>query len=431
MRRLFVFLTAIFALSVIPFDSDGQDLSGLKKQKQTTAREIKETTKKLRDNKRETQRQLNRLSTLRGDMNRQNEIITEARRQADSVQIAIDALVDSITHLEADLKKLQTGYASALRRLQTTNSPATVTRFIFASKNVEQMYRRARYIKQFSTWRRRKADEIRMAKSNLDARHRDLDTLRMERSGMLQRASLAGKRLKNQETETKQLVNSLKNEHSSLQAFLAEKEKQQRELNSRIDRLIRAEQERQAKAKKEQERLKREKEAKNKQTPKNPAKPTPEKSVERPTLQTPDPDRALTGDFENNRGKLLFPVASRYTIIRDFGRQKHPDLPNVFTDNNGIDIEVAKGTAARAVFGGTVSAIFRQPGFGTIVMLRHGKYLTIYAGLASCSVKNGQTVKGGQNLGTILTDPDNDNKTILHFELRNERQKLNPRQWVR
>ena len=127
----------------------------------------------------------------------------------------------------------------------------------------------------------------------------------------------------------------------------------------------------------------------------------------------------------------MFPVSGRYKIVRQFGRQPHPTQRHVMTDNSGIDIEVPTGSTARAVFDGTVSAIFRQDGFHTIIMLRHGKYLTVYAGLATSAVRQGQKVKAGQQLGTIYSDPDDDNRTILHFEVRDERQKLNPTAWVR
>ena len=90
-----------------------------------------------------------------------------------------------------------------------------------------------------------------------------------------------------------------------------------------------------------------------------------------------------------------------------------------------------KGTSARAVFAGKVSYIFKQDGFNSIVMVRHGRYITIYAGLATVAVKQGDSVKAGQTLGSIYSDPDDGNRTKLHFEIRNERQKLNPTQWVR
>ena len=124
-------------------------------------------------------------------------------------------------------------------------------------------------------------------------------------------------------------------------------------------------------------------------------------------------------------------MSGRYKIVRQFGRQPHPTQRHVVTDNSGIDIEVPTGTSARAVFDGTVSAIFRQDGFNTIVMLRHGKYLTVYAGLSACNVRQGQHIKAGHLLGSIHSDPADDNRTILHFEVRDERQKLNPILWVK
>lgn len=157
---------------------------------------------------------------------------------------------------------------------------------------------------------------------------------------------------------------------------------------------------------------------------------TPSKSIAR-DFATADADRALSGSFESNKGRLLFPVSGKYKIVRHFGRQRHADLPYVQTDNSGIDIEVPAGGTARAIFAGKVSAIFRQPGFNTIVMVRHGNYLTIYANLSDISVKTGDTVKANQTIGRVFSDPDDDNRSIMHFELRKEKAKLNPEQWVR
>lgn len=166
------------------------------------------------------------------------------------------------------------------------------------------------------------------------------------------------------------------------------------------------------------------------------AKPTPAPSEKKSGATSAgfnkaEDSRKLTGSFESNKGRLLFPVSGRYKIVRPFGRHQHPDLPHVTTDNGGIDIEVAPGGNARAVYEGTVSAIFRQPGFNTIVMVRHGNYLTIYANLSDIMVKNGDKLKQGQTIGRVYSDPDDDNRSILHFELRKEKEKLNPSVWVK
>ena len=154
-----------------------------------------------------------------------------------------------------------------------------------------------------------------------------------------------------------------------------------------------------------------------------------ERNSERYTMD--DEEYKLSGSFASNKGKLPYPVTGNCRIVRRFGRQKHPELKYVETDNPGIDIEASQGAQARAVFDGKVSAIFQQPGYNNIVMVRHGNYLTIYAGLANIYVKTGDTLKMGQAIGVVFTDKDDENRALLHFEIRKEREKLNPELWLK
>ncbi len=101
------------------------------------------------------------------------------------------------------------------------------------------------------------------------------------------------------------------------------------------------------------------------------------------------------------------------------------------TDNPGIDIVSPAGSKARSIFEGTVSGVFAQDGFNKVVMVRHGSYISIYANLASINVKVGDHVKANQDLGIISVDPQQGNRPVLHFELRRERTRLNPLQWVK
>lgn len=420
----------------------------LKKEQQDTKRQITETTKKLKTNTRETKRQLNRLETLRGDMKRQNEIIDRARISADSVNRAIGLLNDTIARMDSSLVAMRKAYGRALRRMQTSTSATTTLSFLLSSESFEQAYRRLRYLRQFSKWRQSKASQLKEAQTQLNERRERLAGLGREKSEALQHLDLAARKLRNQQSETEKLVASLRKEEGNLRTILKESEMRRKKLDNEIDRMIRIEQEKQERKRREAQ-AKREAEAKarreaeeqkrraagtatqpsgsGKKTETTPT-PPPQKT---PEVREAEADHTLTGSFESNRGRLLFPVAGRYTIVKGFGRQPHPELKHVETDNSGIDIEASRGTSARAIFEGTVSAIFKQPGFNTIVMIRHGEYISIYAGLGTLSVKNGQKVASGQTIGTIFSDPDNDNRAILHFEIRKERQKLNPTLWVK
>lgn len=140
---------------------------------------------------------------------------------------------------------------------------------------------------------------------------------------------------------------------------------------------------------------------------------------------------ASGGDFDAAKGKLPFPVSGSYTIVKRFGTQQHPTLPHVTINSSGIDLATSAGAPVRCVFDGEVSAVFRPDGYNNVVVIRHGRYMTVYANLGSISVSTGQKVKAGQTIGTVYSDPANDNRSILHFEIRNQRAKENPENWLR
>ncbi len=66
-----------------------------------------------------------------------------------------------------------------------------------------------------------------------------------------------------------------------------------------------------------------------------------------------------------------------------------------------------------------------------MVLLRHGEYLTVYAGLNNLRVRKGDKVKAGQLLGDVFSDPADGNRTKLHFEVRHEKTKLDPSKWLK
>lgn len=63
-------------------------------------------------------------------------------------------------------------------------------------------------------------------------------------------------------------------------------------------------------------------------------------------------------------------------------------------------------------------------------MLRHGDYVTVYANVESLSVKKGDKVKTGQSIGRVFVDKSDNDRSVLHFELRHEKEKENPELWL-
>ncbi len=420
-----------------------RDINSVRTEQRDTKREIAETSKKITANTRETSRQLARLNALSGEITNTTREIGKMQQRVDSLDSRIAATADSIAALQSRVEAMRQAYASALRSTQGSNGAMNTLAFIFSSETFSHAWQRVRYLQRFGQWRRNQTERISRAADSLELHRLGLDTLRRERSVAVARMSLSQRQLEAQRKETDQLVGKLRSEGSSLKALLKEKERKARALDSELDKLIAEEQRRREKEQREAER--REKEAQRKagnakstgkataeaKTPATSTAAKPTKSTAAAPTSVAAADRALTGSFESNKGRLLFPVAGRYRVVRGFGRQKHPELEHVETDNSGIDIEAVGGGKARAVFKGRISEIFKQPGYGTIIMVRHGNYLTIYANLSQIDVHKGQDVDAGQTLGTIYPDPDEDDRSILHFELRKERTKLNPMLWVK
>ena len=64
-------------------------------------------------------------------------------------------------------------------------------------------------------------------------------------------------------------------------------------------------------------------------------------------------------------------------------------------------------------------------------MVRHGRYLTIYVNLSEIYVAVDSKVKTGQAIGVVSADADGGSQSVLHFEVRREKVKLNPMDWLK
>jgi len=136
-------------------------------------------------------------------------------------------------------------------------------------------------------------------------------------------------------------------------------------------------------------------------------------------------DRRLSGNFESNRGRLPMPIVGSYKIVHHYGTNTVTDVKgHVTLDKKGIDIKGQPRAQVRCIFDGEVSAVFGYAGT-TVVIIRHGSYLSVYCDLASVSVRRGQKVSAHQPIGTVGANGE------MQFQLRKGNTKLNPSQWLR
>lgn len=91
--------------------------------------------------------------------------------------------------------------------------------------------------------------------------------------------------------------------------------------------------------------------------------------------------------------------------------------------HEGIDIAMNKGSTVQAIGDGTVTDVYEDDMYGTVVVIAHEASLEArYCGLSqNTTVQKGDTVKGGQVIGSLGEIPcEIVDESHLHFEIRKD-----------
>lgn len=421
----------------------------VRQERRNADRERQRTEARIRENVERTESELRRYEHLQAQVRiqRANELVLT--RRVDSISSRERQLADSVGRLTRKVERLDSVYRNSLRAIRRQRQAASPAAFVFSAESFSQAVRRMRYLRDLADWNARQGRRLRADRQQLQVSAERLDSARRRLAVSRDALGRARAALEEDMARSEQTVNTLRSHSRELNTVLQRLQARSEALEAELTRAIEAEEA----ARREQERLERERrereareaaerrareQAARQQSEQSAPEPEPEPAPE-PT-PAPVPDRAqqpapnltdLTAGFEAQKGRLQMPVTGNASIVSNFGRRTHTEFSRVEVQNNGIDIEAAAGAKARAVFDGTVTMVIVMDGFQNVVLVRHGEYLTVYAGLQDLDVRKGDTVRAGQPLGTIYTIPGDDHGTRLHFEVRHEKQKLDPRQWLR
>ena len=126
------------------------------------------------------------------------------------------------------------------------------------------------------------------------------------------------------------------------------------------------------------------------------------------------------------QGELPWPVSG--PVVAPFGRVPAGRFGTSVV-RNGIDLSATEGTPAMAVHEGTVAYAAPFTGFGTLVIVDHGRSaFTLYGHLSDTAVTAGTTVSRGTVLGSVGLAPSGG--AALYFEVRIDARPVDPLQWL-
>lgn len=427
MKRFLCALAGYLCLLLPLMAQSNKLIKELESKRGALQKQIAESESLLQTTTKNVGSQLKGLAALTGQIEERKRYILAINSDMDAIDRELVSLERQLNQLQKELKDKKTKYAASVNYLYRNHTIQDKLLFIFSAQTLEQTYRRLRYVREYASYQRMQGEEIQKKQKQINDKRAELTEARKAKENLLKERENEKTTLERQEKEQKALVDSLRKKQRSLQSEINKKRKEANQLNARIDRLIAEEI--------EKARKRAEEEARREAAARKKAEKTESPSAAKPKAEPLEAytmnkaDRELSGSFASNRGKLPVPVTGPYIITSHYGEYTVPGLRGVKLDNKGIDIQAKPGAQARAVFNGKVAAVFQLNGLFNI-LVRHGAYISVYCNLSTASVKADDTVKTGQTLGTIFSDGADGGRTVLHFQLRREKEKLNPEPWL-
>lgn len=396
-------------------------------------KQISETESILKDTKKDVGSQLNSLAVLTGQIEERERYILAINNDVEAIERELTSLQRQLNRLQKDLKDKKKKYEASVQYLYKNKSIEEKLMFIFSAKNLGQTYRRLRYVREYATYQRLQGEEILKKQEQIRKKKAEREQVKAAKENLLKEREGEKIKLEAQEKEKRTLVANLQKKQRGLQNEINKKRREANQLNARIDKLIAEEIERARKRAAEEARreaaARKKAESKEGKSAGTAGAGTTAKSKPLEAYSMSKADRELSGNFAANRGKLPMPISGPYIITSHYGQYAVEGLRNVKLDNKGIDIQGKTGAQARAIFNGKVAAVFQLNGLFN-VLIRHGNYISVYCNLSSASVKSGDMVKTKQPIGQVFSDGTDNGRTVLHFQLRREKEKLNPEPWL-
>ena len=384
---ILLFLCSIFTTGY------SQNISEQTRRREAAEKEIAYINRQLEANKVQRQRGLNDINFIRKKISNRQNIIKDIEAEINTADAGIKKIEQTVDSLTANLEQLKKNYAHLIYYSYKNRDRTMAVLYILASKNLEQGYRRWNYMKSYSAELKNSAVKIRESNSKLLAEKELLAQAKAKSLAMQNQKQKEIGQLTVDEKESQQLVKQLSQREAQFKKQLEAKRKEVEKLNKEIERIL--------------------------------AAATKEKKST--TYTNAAVDRALTGSFESNKGKLPWPVREG-VVVEHFGQHNHPVFKNVkLPFNNGVNISTNSHAEVLCIFDGVVKQILVMPGYNQCVLIQHGDYYTFYTKLEKITVKSGTNVKRGDIIGTLT---ETDGSSIIHFQLWKGTEKQNPELWI-
>ncbi|MBQ2189383.1 MAG: peptidoglycan DD-metalloendopeptidase family protein [Paludibacteraceae bacterium] len=386
----FKYIVVLCLLSFVLCPVYAESVKELQAKQKKLQQEIEQTNKMLSQTKRDESATLNKLQLIERNIINQRELIKMLDSEITALDQEMSVLGSTRDSLQVVLEKHKAEYAEMIRQSHYARIQQSPLLFLLSSDGFQQLTRRARYLLEVAHYRQEQVRRIEDTQAEIDIQNELLQANKRDKQTALDTRKREQEKLKRDERKQQTMLQQLKTKEKDLKKKLQQQQKKVADLNKKIDEMVR-------------------------------------KQTNSKTTLTKE-QQLIAGGFEANKGRLPWPV-EKGMISGHFGKQQHPVYSQVTIDNKGIYLQTVAGAKARAVYKGEVTSCFMIANTYAVI-IQHGNYRTVYSNLSKLNVKQGDKVDTKQIIGTIFTDPEQDQKTELYFQIYKDRNILNPELWI-
>ncbi len=364
----------------------------------------------------------------------QDEKLAQLQQEQSHIQEEISITTESLTAKRAELERLVENYKQTLSYLYKHGRTSQLA-LIFSASSVNQMLIRSFYLEKFNNYREQQAQEIRQAERELEQTKEQLVKAQKKNEEVLAEIKSEKQKLAQKKEQQEKNVALLRENREEINKKLKQVQQQKDNLNSTLTDLIRREEEiREAQEQKlrqlEAERQKKLAAAKKIE---NDAKREAEiekysEPIKLDNFLDSNKMEEIESRFASNKGELPWPVDSR-TIAEHFGNKVHP-VYGTKTPNLGVEIVTDAQSSVEVVHDGYVMNIIPVPGYGDMIFVKHGRFITAYGNLSEVMVSKNEVLNQGDMLG-LSGDSGSPKGESLFFLIRENNKNLDPENWLR
>lgn len=213
-------------------------IKGLQNQRATIQKKIKEQESLLRANKADVKKRLDNLLTINSDIDQHQKSIVEIEKDLTHIDENIQLLETQLETLEKQLQDRKDKYVKSMRYLNKHHRIQDQLMFVFSAKNLAQMYRRMRFVREYASYQRAQGELVKGKQEQIDAKKQELVKVKKDKNNLLYKGKKAKEALQAKQVEQKKMVDTLQRQQKTIQGIIAEQRKKDQELNVLIDRLV-------------------------------------------------------------------------------------------------------------------------------------------------------------------------------------------------